>query len=196
MNIPGGSFGRLTVDGVITIDGDLEASGLELDGVFTCKGNLRTPELNSDGIATIEGNLYAKSVDIDGILTLNGTKFEADRIKCDGILRVSGQISADEVEADGLIAAKEIVGGHIAINSLRKSIFFMLWLRFKEVIGKENYSRVDLIEATSVSLENVHAKQVNGHDVSIGRGCRIERVDCDGKLSIDPEAQVKEVVGG
>jgi cytoskeletal protein CcmA (bactofilin family) len=196
MTIPGGVFGNLDIDGVVTIDGNLEAAHLDIDGVFTCRGSIKADSLDCDGVASIEGNLRAKTADIDGVLTLKGSKVEADFITCDGVLSISGQVSADVIEADGFLNAREIVGDRVTIGSFRKSFFLVkLWRSAKEAIGINDFSKIDLIEATTVSIQGVHAQSVNGHDVTIGRGCKIDRVDCTGTLTIDPAAEVAEIVG-
>jgi cytoskeletal protein CcmA (bactofilin family) len=195
MTLPGGVFDDLSVNGVITILSDLEARRLDLDGVFTCAGNVRADNLDCDGVATIEGNLRVKTVDIDGVLTLNGSKVEADRITCDGVLSIRGQVSADIIEADGFLNAYEIVGDRVTIRSFRKSFFLRTWTRIKESFSGNIFSKVDLVEATTISLQGVHAKTVSGHDVYIGPACKIDRVDCSGALAIDPDAEVGEIVG-
>jgi hypothetical protein len=65
----------------------------------------------------------------------------------------------------------------------------------KEAFGFGDFSKIDLIEATTVSIQKVHAHSVNGHDVTIGPACRIDRVDCTGTLTIDPTAEIAEIVG-
>jgi hypothetical protein len=195
MTLPGGVFDGLSVDGVITILGDLEAKRLDLDGVFTCAGSVKADELDCDGVATIEGDLRVKSADIDGVLTLNGSKFEADLIKCDGVLSMRGQVSADVIDADGFLNAREIVGDRVTIRSFRKSLFFRMWTQVKEAFSGDTFSKVDLIEATTISLKGVRAQTVSGHSIHIGPACRIDRVDCTGTLTIDPDATVGEVVG-
>jgi cytoskeletal protein CcmA (bactofilin family) len=196
MTIPGGVFGDLDIDGVVTVDGDLEAALLDIDGVFTCTGSIKADTLDCDGIATVEGDLRVRTADIDGVLALKGSKVEADSITCDGVLSVPGQLSADVIEADGFLNAHEIVGDRVSIGSLRKSyVLIKLWRRAKEAVGIDDFSKVDLIEATTVSIQGVHARSVNGHDVTIGRACKVDRVDCTGTLVIDPTAEVGEVVG-
>jgi cytoskeletal protein CcmA (bactofilin family) len=196
MTIPGGVFGNLDIDGVVTIDGDLEAAHLDIDGVFTCRGSIKADSLDCDGVATIEGDLRTKTADVDGVLTLKGSRVEADFIKCDGVLSIPGQVSADVIEADGFLNAREIVGDRVTIGSFRKSYFLIkLWRRAKEAVGVNDFSKIDLIEATTVSIQGVHAQSVNGHDVTIGRGCKVDRVDCTGTLVVDPTAEVAEIVG-
>ena len=195
VTFPGGKYDELKVSGVCTAEGSIEANSLDVDGVFTAKGDVYADRLDCDGVTTIEGNLRARKADIDGVTTVNGDKVEADHIICDGVLTAKNQISADVIEADGFINAKEIVGDRIVIKSFRKSTFFNLFLKIKQALNDPDFSKIDLIEATTIELRGVRAKAVNGQDIIIGSACIIDRVDCSGKLTIDPDAQVAEIVG-
>ena len=193
----GGVYSDLKIDGVCTIEGDLEAESLVINGVCTCTGNVKAEKLDCDGIMTIEGSLRAGTVDIDGVVTVNGNKIEADRIDCDGVLSVEGEISADVIEADGKLHAEEIVGDKITIKSFRRSGIKGLFIRFGEKIGDKwnmKFSVIGLIEGTTVELRGVCAKSVSGQNVSIGKYCEIERVDASGELVIHPTSKVAEVV--
>jgi len=195
VTFPGGTFDDLKVNGVCTSEGSIEAVSLDIDGVFTAKGDVCAERLDCDGVTTIEGNLRVKKADIDGVISIHGDKVEADYIVCDGVLTAANQISADVIEADGFINAKEIVGDRIVIKSFRKSTFFSLFLKIKQALQDPDFSKIDLIEATTIELRGVRAKAVNGQDIIIGPACIIDRVDCSGKLEIDPDARVGEVVG-
>jgi len=195
VTFPGGKFDDLKVNGVCTSEGSIEAVSLDIDGVFTAKGDVCAEKLDCDGVTTIEGNLRVKKADIDGVTSVHGDKVEADHIVCDGVLTAANQISADIIEADGFINAKEIVGDRIVIRSFRKSTFFSLFLKIKQALKDPDFSKIDLIEATTIELRGVRAKAVNGQDIIIGPACIIDRVDCSGTLAIDPGAQVGEVVG-
>lgn len=194
ISFPGGIYGDLDINGVATAEGPLEAGHLDIDGIFNARSDVSCQSLKASGVVTIDGNLRAKSADIDGVVTVHGTKIEADRIVCDGILSTDGQVSADRIDAQGFINAKEIVGDYISIQSFTRSFFFRMWVRLKEAVGSQDYSKVDLIEATTISLRGVHARTVSGHDITIGPACKIDRVDASGKLMIDQDAIVKEIV--
>ncbi|MDR2105778.1 MAG: hypothetical protein LBP24_00005, partial [Coriobacteriales bacterium] len=125
-------------------------------------------------------------------VNIGGDRLEADEIVCDGVLSIKGQISADSIRADGFINATEIVGDSITIGSNRASIFFKVFVRLREAAGRPEFSVVDLIEATTVRLRGVKAREVNGHDVVIGENCEIDRVTASGKLEISPWAKVGE----
>ena len=194
VTFPGGRFDELRIDGVCTSDGSIEANRLDINGVFTAKGDVLAEKFDCDGIVTIEGNLRVKKADIDGVTTIQGEKVEADYIKCDGVLTARNQVSADVIEADGFINAREIVGDSIRIRSFRKSGIFKLFLKVKEVFGNPDFSKIDLIEATTIELRGVRAMAVNGQDIVIGPACIIDRVDCSGSLRIDSDATVKEII--
>ena len=194
VTFPGGVYGDLDINGVTTVEGPLEAGKLDIDGVFNARSDLSCLSIKASGVVTVDGNLRAQTANIQGVVTVHGNKVEADRIICDGILSTDGQVSADRIDASGFINAKEIVGDNISIQSYTRSFFFRMWISLKEAVGSKDYSKVDLIEATTINLRGVHAHTVSGHDVTIGPGCRIDRVDASGKLDIDQDAEVKEIV--
>jgi len=200
----GGVYGNLGIDGVCTINGDLEAESIVIKGVCTCNGNLSAKTFDCDGILTVEGNLRLGIADIDGVVTVNGNKVEADRIDCDGVLSVEGEISADVIEADGKLNAEEIVGDRITIKSYWKRGLRGLLLKLGDKgrgvrgvglgFGSLKFSKIGLIEGTTVELRGVRARLVNGQDITIGKNCEIERVDASGVLNIHPSSRVGETL--
>ena len=190
--VSGGYYSDLKIDGVCTVEGDLEAESLHINGVCTCNGNVEAKEFDCDGVLTINGNLRAGVMDVDGVVTVKGPKIEADRIDCDGVLSVEGEISADIIEANGKLNATEIVGDRIKIKSYWKRGLVSLLFKIGEKANLQ-FSVVDLIEGTTVELRGVRAKSVNGHDVYIRKNCNIDRVFASGELSIDPSSQIGEV---
>ncbi|MCL1846652.1 MAG: hypothetical protein FWF91_01635 [Coriobacteriia bacterium] len=192
---PGGSFDELSINGVCTSEGPIEANLIDIDGVFTASSDIRADSIDFDGVVTIHGNLRVKKADVDGVVTVRGVKVEADYIKCDGILTAESQVSADVIEAEGFINAREIVGDRITIRSFRKAGLFKFVMKVREAFTDKDFSRVDLIEATRIELRGVRAKTVSGQDIIIGPACIIDRVDCTGTLSVDPDATVREIIG-
>jgi len=199
--IQGGKYDTLRIDGVVEINGDIEAESLKINGVCTCNGNLTAKVFDCDGVLNVKGNLRAGDANIDGVVTVDGSKVEADRIDCDGVLSVEGEISADFIQADGKLNALEIVGDHITIKSYWRigvrGIFFKIGGKIGDKFVRnfrEKFSVIGLIEGTTVDLRGVHAKSVSGHDVSIGKGCEIDSVSATGTLHIHPKAKVASVL--
>ena len=184
-NFRGGEFGELFIEGICSCSEDITASKINVEGVFNCNGNLNADEFFCEGTAQIKGNIRANEIDVSGIMEIKG-RLEADKIICEGVIRVEGEISADLVQARGAIVAREILGDKVVIRSEVRS-FFRRFLH--------RYERVNFIEATVVELHRVNAKTVNGHDIYIGRKCKIDRIDCSGTLFVDPTAEVTEIVG-
>ena len=190
--INGGEYEKLDINGACTVDGDLKVKSLSINGVCTCKGSVEAESFDCDGVMTIHGNLRVGTADIDGVVTVNGNKIEADRIDCDGLLSVEGEISADVIDADGKLNAREIVGDRIRIKSYWKRGLVAMLFEIGEKRSMK-FSVVDLIEGTTVELRGVRAKSVNGHDVTIGKNCKIDHVDASGELSIAPSSEVGEI---
>lgn len=184
--IEGGEYGTLKVDGMATCAGNLSAETAIIDGMLKSEGDVTVGTLVCDGMARIRGNVRAGKIAIDGMLRVGGGKIEADEIECDGMIRIDGEISADVISADGCIDAREIMGDRVEIYSHR---------HFAIPFFRRAGSRIELIEATTVGLRGVVADRVNGKDVRIERGCRIDSVDCTGTLWISPWARVGNVSG-
>lgn len=193
MSFPGGIYENLDINGVATAEGPLEALSLDISGVFDGRSDVTTNTLKTTGVVTINNNLRVTSANIDGVVTVHGPAVEAERIICDGILTASGRVSAKEIDAQGYINAREIVGESISIQSHTRSFFYKIWTNLKEAVGSQDYSKVDLIDANTVTLRGVHAGTVRGRVVSIGPGCRVDRVSALESLHIDPDAVVTEV---
>jgi hypothetical protein len=54
--------------------------------------------------------------------------------------------------------------------------------------------RSDLIEGDDIDLRFSQVKLVRGHNVTIGKGCRIDKVEYTGSLNIIDNGVVKEEV--
>jgi len=179
---------NMKIEGIGTISSG-EYDIVTFDGVGHCDGDLKARSLRVDGVATVNGNVRADTLEVDGVLTVSrASKIEATTILCDGIITTDGEISADRIEADGSIKSESIVGDSISIHSRARG----LWLFG---FGRHAASTIKLIEATNVELRGVKAETVNGKNVTIGRGCEIERVDCSGNLCVDRNAKVGTITG-
>lgn len=186
-HIYGGEYGTVSVEGMAKCVGDLIAATLSVQGVLRCNGSIHTGTFDCEGMAKIQGNIHADKIVIAGILTVSGgKKIEANKIVCEGIIRFDGELSADHIDSDGLISADSIVGDFIRIRS-RSNRFLSLF--------QSKHSNIRLIEATTIDLRGVIANTVNGKDIYIDRGCRIENLDCSGTLYIDRDAWVGTVTG-
>lgn len=203
-DLPGGTFGTVSVAGVgkttgpisaekMTVSGafkgadDISAQKVSVSGTFHCAGSLTIGELSCSGMLDTSKNVAADAVKVSGMLHVHGNQLEAGCIDCTGTITADGQISADKLHSTGLVRAKELVGDEIIIRRPKFSGIFLfhLW----------GTSKVGLVEATTLVLEGVTASTVNGSDITIGPGCTIDHLDCNGTLSVDSSSTVREIVG-
>ncbi|MCL2526375.1 MAG: hypothetical protein FWE46_04920 [Coriobacteriia bacterium] len=192
LSIAGGTYEHLTIDGICNCSGNLIAQEIDVDGILNVDANVETGKFDCDGVANIKGNMRADVVEVDGYVNIGrkatSSKLEASEIHCRGAITClgSGEINADFIDAEGFINAAEIVGEKVVIKS--QTSILMKWFANK-------WSKVDVIEATTIELTGVTAKVVNGHDITIGEDCVIDKLDCSGKLVIHPSATIKEITG-
>lgn len=199
--------GEMEINGAVKVSGTAGVEKLEVDGAFTVQGNLlECDELECDGSIAVEGSIRTRTLEIDGSLKAGGD-VEADEARVDGVLKVGGQMSADHVHVEGVVSASEVVGDEVIIwNESRRwghgvNCTIVVGRRTiqigggREEDGEGPVSKVGLIEATTIALRCVEATTVNGTDVTIGPGCVIENLDCNGILHLDPAARVKNITG-
>lgn len=202
----GGEFNRVEIDGVVNLKGELKAGDLGVDGVFNASADVMANKLGIDGVANFGGNVRCHRAEVDGVMNLNGGKLEADTLSCDGVVKSNGEINADKVTAEGTINAREIYGDEVKICShpntahgilsgIGKFLKGMSLDNDIEKFQKMQSSDIGIIEATKVNLEYAAVKQVCGSEVTIGEGCYVESVDCDGILKISRYAVVKNISG-
>ena len=201
-DLPGGEYGTVTVTGIGKCIGSIHAQSvsvagvfksldavridrLSISGTFKCTGRLDAGEMTVGGIAELLGDAGAERLTVGGMFHAKGARLESSDIKCTGIINAKGQVSTDRLHVTGVINAAEIVGDEIVIHSYHPHLS-----RFVSTPSKAGF-----IEATTIDLSGVTAKAVNGTNVTIGPGCSIEALDCNGTLHIDPEAVVKNVTG-
>ncbi|MDE6107188.1 MAG: polymer-forming cytoskeletal protein, partial [Oscillospiraceae bacterium] len=197
--------GEMEIDGAVKVDGVARVEGdLEVDGVLDVDGEmLECGRVECDGALKVKGNITAKTMEVDGSLSAKGD-IAADEIEVDGVLKVGGQVSADKVHVEGCISASEIVGDEVVIWNQHRNTGFTITVGESTIIrmgstvfnnGSTTSSRLGLIEATTIALAGVEADTVNGTDVTIGPGCVINHLDCNGILRIDPAARVGNITG-
>ncbi len=198
--------GELEINGAVRVSGAAGVADLTVDGALTVEGDkLECGRVECDGAIKVNGGMTASTIEVDGALNAKGD-ISADSITVDGCLNTEGQVSADRIHVEGTISAAEIVGDEVLIWYQTRGF---TGLGFTITVGRKKFSfgensgrghsdkgsQIGLIEATTVALEGVTAQTVNGTDVTIGPGCVIENLDCNGILRLDEAAQVHNITG-
>lgn len=140
-----------------------------MNRALKCRGVTTAADFDCDGMASLESGLFARSVDVDGILTVTGN-IEAESIESDGKISSTAQISADTIRLHGMVKADEIVGDSIEI--CHKSPAGVAAGFLNALFGsslRDETRNANLIEATTIRLEDVCAGVVSGEHVTIRR---------------------------
>jgi len=200
----GGTFRRVTVDGMGTIHGDLTCMDFACNGTCKVDGSLRAERASIDGISKIHGAAHADQLRIDGKVTINGKltgeefqvnghlkilgDCEAERFESNGIFVIQGMLNAGiiEVAAHGPCSAQEIGGEQITIRHAGSQFVTKLLGTFMNT-----HVKATTIEGDYISLEHTTAKIVRGGRINIGPDCVIERVEYKDELHIHPSSEVK-----
>lgn len=197
-NISGGEYGRLEIEGMAKIKGDIDVDFLSVNGVVTSNGSIKGQELLCDGVLNLQDSIKIKKIYIDGVINHSIGNIESDFISCDGVLDSKGEISVDHLEVHGYISANEIVGDKVVIYYQPKKYEGTVSNLVNVFTGKKvskDYYDVSLIEATRIEIHGLKVETINGEDITIGAGCEVKQVEASSSLKIHPLARVGKVIG-
>jgi len=202
-NIFGGEYEKIKIEGVSKCKGDIKADVVDIEGVFKSKGKIQAKELLLEGVGEFDKDVDSGKISINGVFRMKGNaKVRADEIVCEGVLVSGAEVSADIINIDGCVQATEITGDDVKILSRKKSFLHKVPFDLTKVFGdywftnKNQNSSVDLVEATTIELRGVKAKEVNGENITIGVNCDIETVDCSQTLYLHPSSRIGKITGG
>ena len=158
---------RFKVSGASSFSGTFKAKNVRTAGSFSCDGDLIAQEqLHASGSLRVGGDVQAKSVCIAGGLECNGALCAKEA----------------ELQADKQMSLGSIAGGTVRVRRKAVSIFL-----------KRRVRVTTAIEGDTLDLEYVTAPRVTGHNIIIGKGCRIDLVQHSGEIQISPKATVGKV---
>ncbi len=186
---------EVVVTGAGRFEGPVEAETLQCSGACKVEGGLQAKEAKIAGTFKVEGNVKAHYFRSGGVLKVEGD-LEAEVVSLAGIVNVTGLLSADRVEMklEGTSYVREIGGEVIEVRRRQRGGLL-------EELGIPFFRRPGSLQAASIEgddvyLEGTRAKLVRGKRVTIGPGCRIERVEYEESLEVDPDSRVEEEVKG
>jgi len=192
----GGEFNDVDISGMINVNGEIKANSVKIGGVVNTNEKIEAVQLEVSGAVNLSGELRVKKANITGAVNLSSRKFEAEEINCEGVISSKAEICADVINSDGCINAKEIYGDNITIYS--RKLVNKVYSKINSLFNSSNKkysSQIGIIEATNIVLEGVRAKKVCGHNITIGKDCYIENLDCDGVLRVDSESTILNMTG-
>lgn len=218
----GGQFQLVTLNGVGTINSDVECSAFECNGSGTVNGNvtantakvsgnakfkgtIESQNFSVEGTAKIAQNLLVKDLNVSGKASVGG-RVKCEQIKLQGILTVGEDCEAEMFKAQ----YRFTIGGLLNADQIDIEIYGEC--KAKEIGGQtitvkqhkgsfigtlfkpffKTQLETELIEGDIIELENTIAKVVRGNQVRIGPNCHIGVVEYTEEFSQDNNAVVGE----
>lgn len=201
----------INVSGKMDAEGEISVEHFKSSGMSTIEGSLKANTMKSSGKTNVEGKIEGNDLEISGMLDIVGN-ITGERLKLSGYSMVDGDIEVDyfecsgKIESEGLInadsvnitlrnhcSAQEIGGKTIAIledqKTENKGLFASLFTE-----NRKDTLSCSLIEGDEIHLENVLCETVRGKNISIGKGCIIEKVEYTDTIEIIEDAKVNEQI--
>ena len=195
--------GELCVSGSVATEGSLTAANAKVSGGMKVENDLKiTQKLSQSGGLKVEGDVQLAEAEISGGLTCGGN-LKAGALSISGSLKSGGDVSAEtfscsgKAEISGLLNAETIVlslGGHSEIENIGCTT-----LKVKKDfpafgIGSKSGLTAESIEGDTIELEFTQADVVRGKNVTVGKKCKIGRVEYSESLDLLDGAEVEEQI--
>ena len=153
MTMPGGSYRRVKLEGMITIDGDIECDDIRTEGLFTDNGTVKSTKGKFNGSANIKGSVVSDEVDVNGELKVGGDLSVQD-IDVEGRMFVKGSVASEHFDLRGELQA----GGNCDAEVFNCKGTF-------KIDGTLNAGEVN-----ASLYAAAHAKEIGGEKISIRKG--------------------------
>jgi cytoskeletal protein CcmA (bactofilin family) len=200
----GGKYNHVQLDGMTTVNGDIECNKFICSGKGKINGDIQAEHLSIQGLCNVEGDIKATKIEIDGKAKVEGD-LTGEQITLNGIANIEGDCAAESFEADGAFTIDGLLNAEIINIHLRGKCTV-------EEIGGEQISvrkektdshfnplgsffpakfEAELIEGDKIYLEYTNAEIVRGNEITIGPGCDIETIEYKIGLYIDDSSKVE-----
>ena len=199
--IAGGEYGEIRVSGGAKMTGDVVCDTLHVSGGVKAAKDLTCGELRASGSLKVEGTLTAAAAKISGGVKVQGTVKITEQLSLSGGLKTGGDVSAErfscsgKVEIPGLLNAETIelsIGSRCEVENIGCTTLKVKkdFTGFR--IGAKPCLKTESIEGDTIELEYTEAEVVRGKNVTIGKKCRIGRVEYSETLDIRDGGEVEE----
>ncbi|PGV47017.1 polymer-forming cytoskeletal protein [Bacillus sp. AFS037270] len=219
----GGLFSLVTLNGIGTVNSDIECEELDCNGSGTLKGNVAATNVKVNGNARFHGNIAGDKLKVDGTAKI-AQNLSVKNVNVSGKVNVEGRVKAEQITIHGILTVGEdceaesfkgkyrfTIGGLLNAEQIDVEVYGDC--RAKEIGGQtitvkqhkgsfigaifkpffKNQLETDLIEGDKIVLENTVAKVVRGHQVKIGPNCQIGVVEYTDEFSQDKNSVVGDI---
>lgn len=161
-------IGVLDSRGSIKINGKTKAERMELSGASKFMDTVDAKKIDSNGATKFIENVKADEFISSGSMKAE-KNIESKTFTAAGAFVIEGTLSADEImlRPGGKCEIDKIHGGDVLVETGSGGFFSF---------GKSGSLKVKEVKGDEIYLENTRAESVEGDNVKIGPGCKIDRV--------------------
>ncbi|MFC7679281.1 polymer-forming cytoskeletal protein [Paenibacillus sp. GCM10028914] len=218
----GGVYGKVQLDGMGSIRGDLDCIRFVGNGNVSVKGSLTSETVRIHGNGTVDGPVDVHELHVGGSAKLKG-HLRCHALNVNGKSKVQGEVKASKIAIGGFFNALHIqsetieVKGSISVEGVMHSdtIDIRLFDRSEVQQISANFIKVRkkgkriweqltfsfrpallttrIIEGSLIDVEHTEADIIRGNRVVLGPGCKVRLVEYVEELIQDPSAEVGEV---
>lgn len=184
----------MDASGSVKVNGNMDTDEIKVSGGSQIYGDVKTKKIKISGSSSIDGNLHGEEIDISGSINIK-KDCESEIFKTSGGMNIEGLLNAGEINIAlyGRCKAKEIGGENINVrlSAFDESIVAKF---LKTMFSYRRDLITEAIEGDNIFLEGTTAKIVRGNNVTIGKGCYIEKVEYSGEINIVDGGKVENQV--
>lgn len=218
----GGIYGKVQLDGMGSIGGDLDCTSFTGNGSVSVKGSLTSRTIRIHGNGSVDGPVDALEVNIGGTAKIK-SHVRCRTMSVSGRCSIHGQVTADKIEVGGCLNAENIQSGKMKVKGnfnvdgtlQAETIDIRLFDRCEAQQMNGNYIQVRkkgkriweqfslsfrparlfarVIEGNLVDVEYTEADIIRGNRVILGPGSKVRLVEYREEFIQDPTAEVGEV---
>jgi cytoskeletal protein CcmA (bactofilin family) len=146
MDVSGHMYDKVSVNGDLSVSGDLDCNRLVVNGTFSDQGTLKTKSGSINGNAVVNGGLEATRMTINGELDVDGDA-NIREVKIRGTINSDGSMISDKIDLLGNINVRHdcnsetfisrgvfVIGGLLNANNIDINLFGKC--RVKEIGGE------------------------------------------------------------
>ncbi|WP_334072124.1 MULTISPECIES: hypothetical protein [Paenibacillus] len=100
----GGTYGKISIDGIGTLNGDTVCDSLTVNGTLKAKQSIQGGDIRVNGSSSVGGTVEGGRLRVDGTLKVGGD-VRSERMDINGMLRIGGGAVGEILEIDGGLKA-------------------------------------------------------------------------------------------
>ncbi|WP_410770693.1 hypothetical protein [Fontibacillus sp. BL9] len=148
----GGTYGKISTDGIATLNGDIVCNSLTSNGTLKLKGSIQAGKIRMNGNGSAEGSISGELIRVDGMLKTGGD-LRVEEVDFNGMVTLGGNVSGEGLKVDGGLK----VGGNAEFETFKVHGGF-------QIGGMLNAGTLDIYMSAACK-----AKEIGGEVIQVRR---------------------------